>query len=67
MKKGEINVDLIEKMGDDLTVVKAARVVIANPTSIGFDVDVGTCKGSASRSEQSSGGCEYRFKHLFYL
>jgi len=30
MKKGEINVDLIEHMGDDLTVVRAARVSYAN-------------------------------------
>ena len=30
MKKGEINVDLIDKMGDDLTVVRAARVSYAS-------------------------------------
>jgi len=30
MKKGEIDVDLIEHMGDDLTVVRAARVSYAN-------------------------------------
>ena len=30
MKLGEINVDLVDKMGDDLTVVRAARVSYAN-------------------------------------
>ena len=40
-------------------------VIISNPTSVRFHVDVGTCKGSACGHRQSSSSSEYRFDHLF--
>ena len=50
-----------------MKVCRGRSVIIANPTSIGFDVDLGTCKGSASGHGESSSCCEYRFKHFLYL
>ena len=40
MKKGEINVDLIEHMGDDLTVVRAARMLTHLTTQVVYTQEI---------------------------
>jgi thymidylate synthase (FAD) len=52
MKLGEINVDLIDKMGDDLTVVRAARVSYAKSSDYVGQIHSGEAKEISNRDRR---------------